>query len=137
MIRIEYRSPLSLTVEERKVLRGITLKPTSILREALTDATRGKANADIWIAIDENKFIGWCLVEYDIHSGGSDWVWPQSLLMCNVKNAYRRSGIGRKLIRKALKCVRKKRYVPMVYMHDERSTKFWKSFGLREEHNVC
>lgn len=128
MINIISKTCGELTSSEYKLCMRATLQPASEMRIQLPHwrhkAERGIKGCKVYMAYDEDKFVGWAMVHP---------YWGELAFYVYIKRAYRRKGIATQLLRKA-KRGRKK--LVHVAPWDTNSSDFYRPFIEKSQTSV-
>ena len=113
----------NLTYREWNTLHKLSFSKDSAMKSRLEGVYGNAKNTYIVMAYDTRKetYVGWAFAEPTKEGTANVGVY--------VKYAYRRKGIGKKLINAVLKYSRVERAT--CFLVDEVATKFWNSFGAK------
>jgi ribosomal protein S18 acetylase RimI-like enzyme len=123
------RQALDRVARETKYLLALKAPPLGDYRKTTLGKLRNKET--YFIALDENKVVGWCNIRPDDRTGTSHI----GLLYMGVLKDYRRRGIGKSLLAESLrhaKYVRRYEAVQLeVYASNKAAIGFYRKYGFK------
>jgi GNAT superfamily N-acetyltransferase len=115
-----------LSSDERRRLHYLTLRP-SCMREDVLHTRYDKKEFMLFLA-ESNRIIGWAVIfpeKYTLESGVRRSIHHRIYIY--VQSAFRREGIGKKLVIQASEWGNKQEFDSKVFTHDRRSKEFFKT----------
>jgi GNAT superfamily N-acetyltransferase len=118
-----------VTPAERQVLRRLTLKRNSGMREDILNRAEHLDQVWVFLAKREGRIIGWASARprFGSHLRNLGSVFRQCDVYTYVNRRFRRQGVGTRLLTKVKSFLRSKRCAPVVYAWDEKSLLFYHS----------